>query len=136
MKLTIYMEPIAKARARTVNVNGKVMSFTPRTTRDAESCIRTDILEQTFKQGHIFFPVGVPISVDMTFVVSRPRTAPKKRTYPVVKPDGDNYQKLVFDACNGYLWADDAQVCEWRGRKVYGSPPRIEIEVEPIDKVC
>lgn len=130
MKLIIYMEPIPKARARTVNVNGKVMSFTPKATQEAESTIRLEIMAHAAHP--CVFGAGVPLSVDMIFVVTRPPSTPKKRIYPVVRPDGDNYQKLVFDACNGYLWADDSQVCEWRGRKVYGQPPRIEIEVSPL----
>jgi len=132
MKLTIYTEPIPKARARTVVHNGKVRSYTPKATQEAENAIRAEIMRQT-PNFRTFFEDRPALCVNMTFVVRRPPSTPKKRTHPVVKPDGDNYQKTVWDACNGYLWADDAQVCEWHGRKIYGSPPRIEIEVSSID---
>ncbi len=124
MKITILTEPLAKARARTVVKMGKVMSYTPKSTREAEAAIREDIV----KQGY-FFAAGVPLAVTMTFVITKPPSVARKRVFPVVKPDGDNYQKLLMDACNGYLWSDDAQVCAWTGRKVYGQPPRIELEV-------
>jgi Holliday junction resolvase RusA-like endonuclease len=134
MKLVVYQEPIPKGRARTVRVNGRTMTFTPKATQEAEAGIRWEILKMADGDSNRlpFFPAGIPLSVKMLFVLVKPPSIPKKRIHPVVKPDGDNYQKCVWDACNGYLWADDAQICEWHGRKVYGTPPRIEIEVEPI----
>lgn len=34
------------------------------------------------------------------------------------EPDGDNLEKLLWDAFNGRVWIDDAQIEEWQGRKV------------------
>jgi Holliday junction resolvase RusA-like endonuclease len=115
--------------------DGKVTSYTPRTTAEAEKVIAMEILDWRIKNDmQEVIPVGVPLKVTLLFVVRRPKSTPKKRVYPVVRPDWDNYAKLVMDAGNGYLWADDSQVCSCLTNKVYGDPPRIEIEVEPIDK--
>ena len=127
MRLTILQEPIPKARARTVVHNGRVMSFTPKGTRDAEDAIRAEIVRQK-----LTFDGKEPLSVSLLFVLAKPPSVPKKRARPITRPDLDNYVKLVMDACNGYLWRDDSMVCGMAAEKVYGEPPRIEIQVEPI----
>ena len=127
MKFVVYGQPVPKARARTVVRNGRVMSFTPKATQEAEAAIRAEIVG-----CQEFFEAGIPLAVRLLFVVTKPPSIPKKRTYPSVKPDLDNYTKSVLDACNGFLWADDSQVCTLEASKQYGSPPRIEIEVNPI----
>lgn len=124
MKLTLYMEPIPKGRPRTVVRNGQVQVFTPRATGLAENKIR----EEVVKQGE-FFPAGTPLSVKFKFVVTKPPSVSKKRIYPTVKPDMDNFEKLVLDACNKYLFADDCQVIHKETDKLYGSPPMIEVEI-------
>jgi Holliday junction resolvase RusA-like endonuclease len=37
------------------------------------------------------------------------------------EPDGDNLEKLLWDAFNGQIWNDDSQIEEWQGRKVLNS---------------
>jgi len=46
----------------------------------------------------------------------------------------DNLQKGWVDACKGILWKDDAAIVEMSGyvRKIFGTTPRIEFEVEEI----
>jgi len=124
MKITINQEPIPKARARTVVRNGKVMSFTPKATANAESSIRAQIA-----QNKEFYPAGVPLTIKMWFFISKPPSISKKRTMPVTRPDIDNYCKLVLDACNKYLWADDSQIVSLEAFKRYGTPPHIELEI-------
>lgn len=55
------------------------------------------------------------------------------------RPDVDNLTKLVLDALTADpkrqqkgVWRDDGQVCVLLLGKVYGSEPRIEIDVAPI----
>lgn len=127
MKIMINIEPIPKARARTVVKNGRVMSFTPKATSEAESAIRSVIMDK--KE---FFEAGTPLCVKMDFYISKPPSVSKKRISPVTRPDIDNYVKLVLDACNKYLWADDSQIVVLRASKNYGSPPRIEIDINKL----
>lgn len=127
MRFEILLEPIPKARARTVVKNGRVMSFTPKATSQAEAFIRSQIAE-----SKEFYPAGVPLSVSMVFHISKPPTVPKKRLMPVTRPDLDNYCKLILDACNKYLWADDSQICHMVATKRYGQPPRIEVVIDEL----
>lgn len=37
------------------------------------------------------------------------------------EPDGDNLEKLLWDAFNGEIWISDSQIQEWQGSKVLNS---------------
>lgn len=130
MKIVINQEPIPKARARTCVRNGRVMSFTPKATADAEASIRAQI-----SQYKTFYPAGIPLAIKMWFYITKPPSVSKKRTLPVTRPDIDNYCKLVLDACNKYLWADDSQIVSLEAFKRYGQPPCIAIEIEEIVRI-
>ena len=127
LKLIIYSEPIPKARARTCVRNGRVMSFTPKATADAEAYIKMQLVER-----HEFFAKGTPLKVNLAFYITKPPSVSKKRIYPVTRPDIDNYVKLVCDALNQYLFEDDSQIVELHATKAYGNPPRIDIEIEEV----
>lgn len=50
------------------------------------------------------------------------------------EPDGDNLEKLVWDAFNGEIWNDDSQIKEWSGRKELNSPaPHTHLIVYTIE---
>ncbi len=48
---------------------------------------------------------------------------------PVTKPDGDNVEKLVWDALCDIIYNGDQQVVKWSGEKRYSDQPRIEIRI-------
>jgi len=51
------------------------------------------------------------------------------------EPDGDNLEKLFWDAFNGVIWDDDAQIEEWTGWKVLNSAdPRTHAVVYVIER--
>ena len=54
---------------------------------------------------------------------------------PVVKPDTDNYIKSFLDACNGVIWADDAQITDLFTKKRYADHLRIELEVLKLQQI-
>jgi Holliday junction resolvase RusA-like endonuclease len=50
------------------------------------------------------------------------------------RKDGDNLQKLVWDAFNGKIWEDDSQIDEWQGRVIrHASVPQIHMVVYLIE---
>ena len=49
---------------------------------------------------------------------------------PLNRPDGDNLEKLVWDALTGIVWADDSQIVQWAGAKWYGEPALVVKVVE------
>lgn len=124
MKAVIYMEPVGKARARTVFKHGRVMSFTPTKTAHAETVIRTELMKL-----RPFYNRSVPLVVMATFFRSRPKSIPKSVTLPTSKPDWDNYAKLLMDAMEKFIYENDSQITTAVIKKRFGSPPRIEIEI-------
>lgn len=52
------------------------------------------------------------------------------QTLPYVaklRNDGDNLEKAVWDALAGIVYADDGQICRWRGERVYAKEPGVDI---------
>lgn len=48
--------------------------------------------------------------------------------------DGDNLQKLVWDAFNGVIWEDDNQIDEWQGRVIrHASVPQTHMIIYSIE---
>jgi Holliday junction resolvase RusA-like endonuclease len=51
---------------------------------------------------------------------------------PISTPDLDNYLKAAFDALNGIVYRDDAQIVEISARKQYADKASIRIEITPL----
>lgn len=76
------------------------------------------------------FAADVPLRLTMAFYFEKPKSAPKRRSEPTVKPDLDKICRAMFDALAGILFHDDAQVVELHTRKRYGAPERVEIRLQ------
>ena len=122
----IYVEPVAKARARTIMTKGgKYHSYTPQKTAHTENLIRDRVMEL----GK-YFDVGVPIRLEATFYRVKPKSTPKRVELPVSRPDWDNYGKLLTDALEKFIYANDSQITTAVIKKRFGSPPRIMLKLE------
>jgi Holliday junction resolvase RusA-like endonuclease len=79
--------------------------------------------------GPGFTPLDCPLYVEIDVVLEKPRSV--RRNLPTVKPDLDNYEKAIMDACTAAgLWRDDCLVVTKLSRKRYGSPS-VRIAVRP-----
>lgn len=108
--IIIQMNPVAKARARTVIQDGRARTYTPDRTATAEAEIRTRVL-----QYRDTFGADVPIRMVVTFYMPRPKRT--KLLCPTSRPDLTNLEKTVEDAMNGIVYPDDAQIVEKLSRK-------------------
>lgn len=124
IQTTIYMEPVAKGRARVTVRGGHAIAYTPQKTVVAEQFIRYHVMD--LKQS---YNAGVPLRLEATFYRRRPKHLAKKVTMPVQRPDWDNYAKLLMDALEKYAYHDDAQITTALIRKRFGEPPRIELKI-------
>lgn len=130
MKLTILVEPTAKGRPRGTVVDGHASFYTPARTRNAEALIVAMIRTQVIGLGT--YEVGLPLRLEATFYRARPKHLPKRVTMPVSRPDVDNYFKLLGDALEHFLFANDSQITSLFVKKRFaepGSAPRIELEI-------
>jgi len=106
-----------------------VITYTPEETATAEEAFRLQSLIHRPKKR-----LTGALKVDTIFVVPAPTRldADRSRVWPHVKPDDDNYRKLVLDALNEVFWKDDGQVCGGESYKVYGHPPRTVVRIRPL----
>jgi Holliday junction resolvase RusA-like endonuclease len=112
-----------------------VSLYTKHTTRAAEAHVAACALAQA---GRLVLsgPVAMTLNVD----VEPPKSWPKWRVaaalrgevFPTGKPDFDNVLKLVCDALNGIIWADDAQIVTATFAKRYAPEPSTRLVVRPL----
>jgi Holliday junction resolvase RusA-like endonuclease len=84
-----------------------------------------------------------PVALTVRFVFPRPKghygtgrnqgviksSAP---LYVRTRPDVDKLVRAIADAVTGIVLHDDSQLVAITATKVYGEPPRAEVELEPI----
>lgn len=128
VRFTIPGTPVPFARS---GANGKVR-FTPGKQRSAMVDIR--LLAQRAMAGRD--PLSGPVSLQIvaSYIVPQSWSARKRADayWKTSKPDGDNLQKLIKDACNRIVWLDDAQVVEWSGKKVYGPAEHTTVTIRAL----
>lgn len=112
--------------------------YTPDETLRAERAIAAACREAMAEAGIQPLPFGPHEPVILTVDAYRPlpESRPKSvRSEPdTYKPDADNEAKLVMDALNGLVWADDAQVVDLHVRKhprARGQSARMDISIAP-----
>ena len=106
IELVIPIDPVPKGRPRTAYRNGVVRTYTPERTEVAQETI-VAYLHQDKDQC---FATHIPVKLTCTFWRHKSKWLPKRESMPFRKPDLDNFLKLVMDAMNGLLVADDAQI--------------------------
>jgi len=80
------------------------------------------------KQPHYF---EGPIAITIVFHLIKPKSA-RKRMWPNVRPDIDNYEKLVLDALNGVCYKEDSQIVMKYSEKKYSEKTGIYIKIRPV----
>lgn len=92
-------------------------------------------------QAYEGLPLRTPISLQATFVRSRPKShfgtgrnshllKDSAPSYPTARPDLTKLVRAIEDACTGILWADDAQIVHQQFTKAYGDRDACIIHVE------
>lgn len=51
---------------------------------------------------------------------------------PVVKPDGDNIQKIIADALNGVAYKDDNAIVDWHCQKLYAEVEGVFVKIQNV----
>ena len=120
---TIMQQPTAKGRPR---ITRSGIAFTPKKTRNAEAEMKLRIEEQN--------PIRFegPVKITALCFFEKPKSAPKQRVFPTVKPDLDNVLKMILDCMNRRCFDDDKQVIDIEISKRYDTPERIELTVQEV----
>ena len=103
-------------------------------TYDPSKADKQDIAVVIQQQAPDILPQG-PVTLDLWFYMPIPKSWPKYRKAKAekeivphaIRPDLSNLVKLVEDAANSILYADDKQIVRIRTSKHYSLKPRTEI---------
>lgn len=139
--ITIPGEPRGWGRPTPVaRLRGDGTPFVMMVTQDETRAAKKQLLRAFKAKYPSHAPWTGPVMLRFTAVFETPKTfnkalqeaAARGVLYCVRKPDTDNIAKLIKDALNGTVYADDQQVMGG-GIKRYGSPARVEISFETLD---
>ena len=112
--------PKVKQRPRFAMRNGKVLTYTPKTTASFENLVKLKA-EKEFTH-----PLENAVRLAIRFYMPRPkRLIWKTKMMPEIhsdkRPDIDNLAKAVIDGLNGIAFNDDAQIADLHVTKKYHS---------------
>jgi Holliday junction resolvase RusA-like endonuclease len=80
----------------------------------------------------LFVEILVYRPIPKSISTVKAQMAEEKHIRPTTKPDIDNYIKQIFDALNGLVWEDDAQIVTVLANKFFSRQPRLEIEISEL----
>lgn len=143
--ISIPGNPQGKGRARSVlrgfttTATGKkrpvIGHYTPEKTRTWEGVARTMAIDAMRGREPLSCPVRLMLDVTHAVPESWPgwkrELALAGAIEPTVKPDLDNVEKAVKDACNGVVWVDDCQVTVGMKAKRYGAHAGVKVRITP-----
>jgi len=83
------------------------------------------------------------IAAELHYYFSWPKSISKKRKAAWIenhvcdratKPDGDNLEKMIWDALEGVIFINDSRITRLHRTKSYSDTPRIEITLSKIER--
>ena len=106
----------------------------------AINVFRDQVANAVTKTGIDELPLAGPLTMSVTFVLARPKSAPKRRMWPEVKPDLDKLVRALCDALTQCgAWGDDAQLIHLTATKRYVGTsdildvPGVVVEIGPVE---
>jgi Holliday junction resolvase RusA-like endonuclease len=129
IKFTIYSDPIAQGRPKFSTRGGFAKVYDPKKSRDWKELVAMEAKRRGCYQ------LDGPLRMILVFRLRKPKSAPRSRKYPIVKPDTSNFIKGIEDALNGICYHDDSQIIILEAQKVYapeGIEPGVLIQIEQI----
>ena len=139
IKFTYHGEAVGKGRPRYSRRGEYVHTYTPQKTKNFEDAIRFEFMASNCEPMPVY-DREISLKANVLVGVPIPKSYSKKRQAlcrdrfiaPSKKPDIDNILKSVFDALNGYAFADDVQIVQVYAEKVYAEEPFVEVEIDEL----
>ena len=139
IKFTYHGEAVGKGRPRYSRRGEYVHTYTPQKTKNFEDAIRFEFMASNCEPMPVY-DREVSLKATVLVGVPIPKSYSKKKQAlcrdrfiaPSKKPDIDNILKSVFDALNGYAFADDVQIVRVYAEKVYAEEPFVEVEIDEL----
>ena len=106
----------------------------------AINVFRDQVAQAVAKTGIDELPLMGALTMSVTFVLPRPKSAPKRRIWPEVKPDLDKLVRALCDALTQCgAWGDDAQLIHLNAVKRYVGTsdvlnvPGVVVDIGPVE---
>jgi len=132
-ELFIGGEPVAQGRPRFSTVNGHAQAIDPAKSREFKRILaamaREKMAQMTLMEGPLCLYLQVTRVPPKSWPKYRRRDAIEFREGIVSKPDLDNYVKIVLDALNGVVFADDSCVVKICASKRWSDKPGMSIRI-------
>jgi len=123
----VFGYPVPQGRPRFARAGRFVSTYDPPESLDWKRTVQAQVIA-----AGPGAPMEGPLALRLVFILLRPKSIPKKRLFPTVKPDVDNLVKAIKDAMSGVVYRDDAQIVVLYGAKEYGEQPGVDIEVREL----
>lgn len=120
-------DPVPQARPRVTTRAGFAQTYTPAKSRHYGSYVR--MVAATYAPAEL---LDQALKLTCCFVIQKPASKPRRCLHPATKPDLDNLVKAVKDALEGVLYTNDSRIVEIAARKVYGTPPGVQVQLEEV----
>lgn len=136
---TAYCTPQPQGSSRAFVIGGKArITSANRKLKPFRQALTAEAIECAYENGHAvdergaFFAKHIPVTLTLTYTFRRPASIPKKRSFPVVKPDLDKIVRATGDALTGVIYHDDSQVVEITCRKLYGPVESVRVVASEV----
>jgi Holliday junction resolvase RusA-like endonuclease len=120
----VYGLPVAQGRPRAFRLGAGIRMHDPENSRDWKRTVQAQVIP--VKPAA---PFDCPLSMELSFVLPRPKSLPRKVVHHTKRPDIDNLFKAIADSLNGILYRDDSQIVHLVVEKKYGAEPGVEIRL-------
>lgn len=131
--LTIQGSPKGKERPR----YGKGQVYTPKGTVNYEEYIKLLFINKygtPLLDGEVKASITAYYSIPKSYSKKKREQAIQGIIRPTKKPDLDNIAKIILDSLNKIAYKDDSHVVGFKVDKYYSLEPRVEIELEKVNK--
>lgn len=131
----IDVKAIPQDRPRACHRNGITWAYKTKRNKDFEKYVADQVIAVMDSEGvnmitdiPVYLSVEVKKTIPKSWTKQKTQAALRGEIWPTSKPDTSNYYKLVEDALNGILYADDSQIVEQQSSKCYHETDMILIE--------
>jgi crossover junction endodeoxyribonuclease RusA len=124
--LTVAVEGVPVPQGSMIRTNFGMRHSKPEAIALFRSQVGIAVRDAAEKQG-VLLPLEGPLMLSATFVLPRPKSAPKRRVWPELGKDLDKLCRALDDALTQCgAWMDDSQVVEIvAGKRYTGQEPAL-----------
>lgn len=120
---------VAQSRPRFARRGAFVTTYEATPAKDYKSFVKMVAIEHMNRFGWIMFNRDIPLCVNISVAILKPKSKPKSHLFPVQKPDADNFCKLILDSLESICYEADQQVTSLFVQKKYASLPGVTVTI-------